>query len=393
VAASRKVLYTITWMEVGGSQTHLLEVFRLLDRRRFEPLLYCLTGQGALLPAVTELGVRVIDGGIREGFRSPYVLAGLRRLIHVIRRERIDIVHNYLIRANIVGAMAGRLAGAPVVLCSKRGCHERRGWELAGVWVANRLAHCVTTNAEAVREFVHANERCPKAKMVVIPSGVDTDRFRPQDRAAAKRRIGLHPERPVVGIVTRMRTRKGVEEFLGAMIRVRAAHPDAHAVVVGEVELDATLEQLVHSAGLRDHLTLLGRRSDMPQVLASFDVFVLSSHDEGMSNAILEAMAMERAVVATDVGGTNEVVRNGETGLLVPAKDPAPLADAIGTLLADPETCARMGRRGRAVVCERFSARAMVQQMEHLYDDLLRTHGAARGAAVADARHAGISPS
>src|SRR5207245_1599828 len=123
--------------------------------------------------------------------------------------------------------------------------------------------------------------------------------------------------------------------------------------------------------------TLLGRRSDMPEVLAAFDLFVLSSHDEGMSNAILEAMAMEKPVVATDVGGTCEVVRHGHSGLLVPPKDPQALALAIADILSQPMRAADMGRLGRRIVEERFSARAMVRQMEHLYGALAALHGLA----------------
>ena len=128
--------------------------------------------------------------------------------------------------------------------------------------------------------------------------------------------------------------------------------------------------------GLADALHLLGPRRDIPEVLSAFDVFVLSSHDEGMSNAILEAMAMERPVVATDVGGTGEVVRHGATGYLVPAKDPDRLAQAIGEiLLAPPVQAAAMGRLGREIVVQQFSARAMVHQMEELYTRLLRERG------------------
>jgi len=128
-------------------------------------------------------------------------------------------------------------------------------------------------------------------------------------------------------------------------------------------------------------LTLLGRRSDMPEVYAAMDVFVLSSHDEGMSNAILEAMALEKPVVATDVGGTGEVVLHGQTGLLVPAKDPPALAAAIADILDQPERARAMGVLGRRVVEERFSAQSMVRQMEQLYLDLM----ARRGANVAEA--------
>jgi glycosyltransferase involved in cell wall biosynthesis len=231
-----------------------------------------------------------------------------------------------------------------------------------------------------VRDFVHGNEGCPKEKMVVIPSGVDTDRFQPLPPARFKARLGLPEERVVVGVVTRMRVRKGVEEFIRAIGEVRQARPEVHGVIVGEVSLDDTLQDLVREQRLENHLSLLGRRSDMPEVLSAFDVFVLSSHDEGMSNAILEAMAMEKPVVATDVGGTCEVVRHGHSGLLVPPKDPHALAVAISDVLAQPARAHEMGRLGRRIVVDGFSAQAMVRQMEQLYLDL----AAARGLPLAE---------
>jgi glycosyltransferase involved in cell wall biosynthesis len=368
-----RIAYVIRSMPVGGSQTHLVQVLRLLDRRRFVPSLYCLTGEGALLDAVRSLSVPVVDGGARGGFKGS--AAAVLRLARHLRSERVAVVHNYLLRANLIGSLAARLARVEVTLCSKRGCHERRGMELLGAKTGNWLADCVTANADAVRDFVHANEGCPKEKMVVIPSGVDTERFRPLSLDDPKGRLGLDPQRPVLGIVTRMRVRKGVEEFLRATATVRRQRPSVQAVIVGEVDLDEQLQQLVRANGLSDHLVLLGRRHDMPEVLSAFDVFVLSSHDEGMSNAILEAMAMEKPVVATDVGGTGEVVRHGQSGWLVPAKDPAALAAAIASVLAAPERALEMGRLGRRIVEERFSANAMVRQMEDLYLRLLQREG------------------
>jgi glycosyltransferase involved in cell wall biosynthesis len=137
------------------------------------------------------------------------------------------------------------------------------------------------------------------------------------------------------------------------------------------VELDEELQALVAGAGLGDRLHLLGRRSDVPEVLAAFDLFVLSSHGEGMSNAILEAMAMEKPVVATAVGGTVEVVGEGVTGYLVPARDAEALAGGIRRVLDNRERGRAMGLRGRQVVVDRFSAKAMVRQMEALYTQLL----------------------
>jgi glycosyltransferase involved in cell wall biosynthesis len=241
--------------------------------------------------------------------------------------------------------------------------------------LSNWLADRVTANAEAVRDFVHDNEGCSKDKMVVIPSGVDTDRFRPLPSGDYKTRLGLNPDRPVVGVVTRMRVRKGVEEFLRAMELVRERFPGTQAAIVGEVTLDAELQGLVDASGLGEDLLLLGRRTDMPEVFSAFDMLVLSSHDEGMSNAILEAMSMELPVVATDVGGTGEVVRHLESGLLVPAKEPVPLAEAMAEVLGDPTRGQAMGRLGRQIVVDGFSARSMVLQMESLYVTLLRERG------------------
>jgi len=375
-AADRlKILYAINRMDVGGSQTHLVQVLRLLDRQRFDPVLCVLSGEGSLLDDARATGARILDGRVRTGFKSLKVLPAAMGLARRLRSEAPDIVHNYLLRANAVGSVAARLARVPIVLASKRGCHEMKGWELRGAQVGNALSDCVTTNAEAVREFVHLDESCPVDKMVVIPSGIDTDRFSPLAESGFKERLGLVADRPVVGIVTRMRVRKGVEEFLAAMIKVRARHPGTQAVIVGEVELDRDLSALVETGGMTSDLHLLGRRSDMPEVLAAFDLFVLSSHDEGMSNAILEAMAMERAVVATDVGGTGEVVREGVTGYLVEPRVVDPLADAIDKVLSDETAMHEMGRRGRAIVVESFSSRSMVKQMEALYVTLVRQKG------------------
>lgn len=374
-----RIAYVINAMIVGGSQTHLVQVMRFLDRERFAPLFVCLSGKGELLDNVRAAGVEVLTPGAGRAYKGFGLAQRIAALTRELRARRIDIVHSYLLRANLVGSISARLAGVPILLCSKRGCHERRGSELVMAKVGNALADRIPCNAEAVRTFVHENEGCDVGRMPVIPSGIDADRFQPLAPGDYVARLGLPAGRKLIGIVTRMRTRKGVEEFIRAIALVRQNEPDAHGVIVGEVPADDWIEKLVAELGLQDHLTLLGRRSDMPEVLSAFDLFVLSSHDEGMSNAVLEAMAMELPVVATDVGGTGEVVRHGESGLLVPSKDPQALAAGITTVLADPARAQRMGVLGREIVCQRFSARAMVRQMEDLYFEIAREKGLAFG--------------
>lgn len=370
-----RVAYVIKSMIVGGSQTHLTQVLRFLDRSRFDPVLVCLSGEGVLLENVRRLDVPVLTPRPGASFKGMGLVAHAGALAGEFRRRRIDIAHAYLLRANLVGSVAARLARVPLVLCSKRGCHERRGFELISAKIGNALADLVPVNAVAVREFVHANEGVPPEKMPVIPSGIDCERFRPGSSADAKARLGIPADRLAVGTVTRMRVRKGVEEFLRAIARLRESVPEAHAVMAGELPVDDSMHELLRSLRLEDHVTFLGRRDDMPQVYPAFDVFVLASQDEGMSNALLEAMAAERAVVATDVGGTGEVVRHGESGVLVPGRDPEALARALADVLSAPARRTEMGRIGRRIVEEKFSAQSMVRQMEKMYLDLAARRG------------------
>jgi len=366
-----RIAFIIKSMEIGGSQTHLVQVLRLLDRNRFDPVLYCLSGDGVLLDRVREMGVAIETPGAGRGFRGMDLPSRVVALTRSLRLQKPDLVHTYLLRANLVGAISARLAGVRQIMVSKRGCHWRKGFELISARIGNSLARRIMVNADAVRDFVHDNEGCPVSKMVVIPSGVDTDRFAPAAAAGGASSLGLPEDRRLVGIVTRMRVRKGVEEFIRAMGQVRRTFPNAHGVIVGEVELDADLRALVRDLDLHEHLTLLGRRSDMPDVYSAFEIFVLSSHDEGMSNAILEAMSMEKPVVATEVGGTGEVIRHGQSGWLVPPKDPEALAAGIEQALADPSVARTMGKLGRRIVVEKFSAQSMVQSMERLYLEMI----------------------
>jgi len=351
-----------------------MQLFRHLDRSRFEPRLYCLNGAGELIDQVRALGIEVFNGHIHGSLISPAVAAGIVRFARAFRRDRIDVVHTFLPRGELVGAVAGWLARVPVVVCSKRGCHYRHGTEAIGVRIANRLADRVLANARAVQDFVAADEGCRQEKMVVIENGIETRRFVPvTDPRPYRTRLGLNPDTPVVGTITRARVRKGYEEFLRATAEVRRTRPDTQVVVVGEKTREEAPHQLIAELGLTDHLHLLGLRTDIPDVLAAFDIFVLSSHDEGMSNAIMEAMAVGKPVVATDVGGTAEMVEAGASGLLVPPREVAPLADAIGALLDNPVRAARMGSRGRQIIEERFSLEVMVSRVQSLYETLWAT--------------------
>jgi glycosyltransferase involved in cell wall biosynthesis len=372
-------------MSIGGAQRHLVEVLRRLDRRRFAPLLCCLsTDRGDafdLLDEVRALGVPVLDAGLRDtrnALASPHTLRQVIRIAAELRRRRVQVVHSYLFHANWFGTLAGRLAGAPVVIVSKRSMdvypRARERWACR---LSNRLAHRVTAVAEAVREHVHREEGCPREKVVVIPNGVNADQFGTAASSTAQEVLGAGGDGKVVGTITRLVWKRGHEELLEAAALVAEREPGARLLVVGDGPLRPTLEQKVKERGLEGCVRFLGAVPRAARLLPHFDVFVLSSVWEGMSNGLLEAMAAGRPVVATRVGGNPEVVVDGESGLLVPPRDPQAMADAVLRLLREPELACRMGEAARRRVEAEFTLPGMVRRMERLYEELLPSSAAA----------------
>lgn len=371
------VAYVIPRMSIGGAQSHLLHVLRLLDRRRFTPLLCCLATDRDdklhLLDRVRELQVPILDARLADTANAlvrPASLLEMVRMAREFRRRQVRIVHSYLFHANWFGTLTARLAGVPVAIVSKRSMdvypRARDRWACR---LVNRLADRVTAVAGAVRDHVHATERCPLEKIVVIPNGIGT----PAPPAGADRTeaLRLSADDRVVGTITRLVWKRGHEELLKAAALIARAEPAAKLLVVGDGPLRRSLEEQARGLGLNGGVRFLGAIPQAARLLPHFDVFVLSSVWEGMSNGLLEAMAAGRPVVATRVGGNPEVIVDGETGLLVPPKNPQALAEAVLRLLRDRELARRLGEAARRRVESEFTLEQMVQRLEALYDDLL----------------------
>lgn len=367
------ICYVIASMIVGGTQTHLLQVFRFLDRTRFRPHLFVLRDGGGLIPAAEELDVPVTTFGMRGSLRHPVDLRGLVRMRAAMRTLSPEIVHTYLMRGNFYGSVAARWAGVPGVITSKRGHHDIAGIsEKVGICISNRLSDVITGNAPSVLEFTRETEPCVRAPMEMIPSGIDTDRFDPDGCGDLREELELG-NRPVVGTAITWRPRKGFRMLFHAFEIVRRTHPDAVLLIAGVEDWesgDSDPKSVADTLGITDSIHLLGRRDDMPRVLATLDVFTLPSESEGMSNAVLEAMAMARPVVATAVGGNPVVIAEGTSGFLVDYPDHDALADRILRVLGDPELRRSAGSAGRERAVGMYSARSMVGQMEALYERL-----------------------
>lgn len=371
------ILYAISHMKVGGAQQHLLEVLSRLDRQVFSPVLFALHARPdhPYLARARALGVEVIEGQAPESLRGPALAGPVVTLARELRRRRVAVVHSYLFHANVVGTLAARLARVPVALVSKRSLdvYASRA-ELAACRFTNGLADLVTANSEAVKRHVHRVERCPLTRIAVIPNGIDLARvaFPPPGPA-----FKLADSRPVIGAIGRLSVKKGQADLVAAAARVLAHVPEARIVLVGDGPLAGALAEQARSLGLADRVRFVGGVADAARWLPALDVYVLPSHVEGMSNGLIEAMAAGRPIVATDAGGNTENVVDGESGFIVPPRSPDRLADAILTLLKDPERARAMGEAARTRACQHFTAETMVARMEALYRARLARRGVA----------------
>lgn len=394
-----RLVHCIGTMRVGGAEKQLAELIRRLPRDRFEQSLVLLQGGGPLIESVREAGCEVIELGYRMKYRvyDPRCYLAMARALgrfwlHLRgwdRRgeagasRRADILHAQLYWANVLSVVAGRLARVPVVLTSRLQLSDYKFGRpmLQRIEDAANLATtAVFANSEAVRRDALAHERIDERKLRLIYNGVALENFRPIDASATRREFGIEPEDVAVVAVANLHPYKGHEDLLRALasLRVRGgAFSRLRAVLPGRDQgARGRLEALVAELGLEDAVRLPGEREDVPAILQMADIVVHPSHQEGFSNAILEAMTAGRPVVATAVGGNPEAVVEGETGFLVPARDPEALAAAIGRLAEDRELRGRMGAAGRARIELEFSMDRMIERFVAWYEEL--AEGASR---------------
>lgn len=363
-----RVAYVIDHLRVGGAQRHLLEVVRGLDRDAYALEMWSAAADPGDLAAVFEReGVPVRSFGISGTMMSPRTLSAVRRVANDFRARGVHVVHGYLFEGNFLAALTGRLAGAPVTLVSKRSLDRYDRFDRrAAAWLSNRLASRVTVNAAAVREITIEHERCAPEHIVTIPNGVALPSIGGAAPAPAQS-ADPRGNGPLVGMVGRLSWKKGYEFALAAAVTLKERIPGVRFDIVGDGEQRRELEESAQRLGLADTVRFLGQRRDVPELMRTFDCYVLSSVIEGMPNALLEAMALGRPVVTTSAGGSAEVVCDGESGLVVPPGNPDALANAVERVLRDADFARRIAANGERRVRENFSLDAMLRAFDGLY--------------------------
>jgi glycosyltransferase involved in cell wall biosynthesis len=362
-----RVAHLVIGGDVAGGQLVALQLARAL-RERGDDALFVSPSRGAFTERVEAEGFRVVGADVSRLTR----LRGMFALSQRLHDEQVDVLHTHtLAAANALGRLAARWASIPVV----SHLHIENHFRLSTRWLLrfadNATARLAAAHVAVSEDTKRAYERQGYPSGIeVVYNGVSLDG---EGARGVRAELGIPDGAPLVGEIGRLCDVKGQRELIVALAQV----PEARAVLVGaDLEqggaFQTALEHEAERLGVRDRVVFAGRREDAHAVLAALDVLALPSWTEGLPLVALEAMAQRRPVVATPVGGTPEVVVDGETGLLVPPRDPDALAAALRRLLDDADLRRRMGEAGYERVRERFSADAMTQRVLELYDEVVR---------------------
>lgn len=376
--ARLRVARVITRLNVGGPAIQALLLTARLDPGRYESRLY------AGMPGEREGDIRALRGDLgvqatvlRDLRREISPLADARavlRLTREFRRFRPQIVHTHLAKAGVVGRIAARIARVPILIHTFHGTVLRGYFDAPRAWTFLQLERAlarVSTRVVAISPGQAVELRAlgiaTPPRLIEIPLGLDLVPFLDPPTGSLRRELGIGPATAIVAVVARLVPIKAIDVFLAAVARIDPGR-DVRFLIAGDGPERPRLQAAADALDVRERVTFLGWRSDLPALYGDTDVVVLTSHNEGTPVSVIEALAASRAVVATAVGGVPDVLDG--CGVLVADRDVDALAHAIEALLDDPERRAELGRKGRAQAYPAYDASTLLARIDALYQTL-----------------------
>ena len=373
-----RIVFCITELDPGGAERALVELVERIERRQFDPKVYCLGPRpagnaGSLAQRIEQTGTPLVTFGASRPWHLPGLLRKLRRQLEA---DRPEIVQSFLFHANFAASLAARRAGVPHVVTGIRVAERGRRWHLKlARWADSRVERhaCVS---ESVREFSHLVGGLPAKKLLVIPNGVDAERFAATVPCSLAS-LGVPLGRRAIVCIGRLEAQKGLPWLFELLPGIFQQLPEHDLVLVGEGPDRERLERLAAQLGLSERIHFVGYRPNVAEILAASDLLVLPSRWEGMPNVVLEAMAAGKPVVATDVEGVSEALGPGSAQQVVRAGHGEAFATKVRGLLKQPQLATELGRANQARVRQHFTWQATVAAYEALYRSLVDPAAAA----------------
>lgn len=358
-----QVLYTLGQ---GGAESLARDLAAGFDPSRFRSSVCAIASDGPIGEDLRRASVPSFVIGRRPGFDWRLI----PKLYDLFRRQHVNVVQTHQLTQLIYGGLGARLAGAFLVHVEHITSTIMSPKEKRRLRILAPLCHKIVAVGEGIRDFLLQEVQLAPSKVGVIRNGVDMALYNPES-GKSRESLGLAPGEHLIGNVGRLETQKDQATLLLAFQQVVRRIPDSRLVIVGQGYLLDDLQRLAGDLGIAGRVDFLGIRKDVADLLPHFEIFALSSIDEGLPLAVLEAMACARPVVATAVGEIPQLITEGVTGLTVPPGDPKSLAEGIVSLLEKPIRAREMGRAARKTIEEGFSFSSTVAQYQALYESLL----------------------
>ena len=366
MAKKLNILHLVNGFAIGGGEIGLLTLTRLLNKEKFNQVI-CAVGQGgALQEEFEKTGYRVEIINKKHSFD----FSQISQVAQLMEEEKIDIVLTTLFYADVIGAFAAKKANVPVDISWEVVSHPFKYRHTFGYKRALKHMDMVVPVSHAIGRQLMVERGVPENKIHTIHYGVDTQKYSPKDGTAKRHELGIADDEIVFGTNARLHVQKGHTYFIEAIKKIVPRFPKVRFLWAGDGPLRESLEQEVKEAGLEQHVQFLGFRNDIVDLLSAYDIYVLPSLWEGLPNQVLEAMSCGKGVIATAVDGTVEAVDQDKTGLLVPSKNPAALADALLKVLENPILLKNFGAASRKRIEAEFTIEGEIQKFETLFESL-----------------------
>ncbi|MFA5143020.1 MAG: glycosyltransferase [Candidatus Omnitrophota bacterium] len=363
MAKYKHIMQIVPSLECGGMEKLAIDLAERLKIAGYLSSICCLDRAGDLTNQAEAKGIDVVVMSRKPGIDMSLPIT----LSKILKNKKVDIAHTHNLEAMIYGTLAARFAGIPVVINTRHGREDKRANWL--FWSMNNAVIAISEDAK--RRFLTFN-RIKYDKLRVIYNGIDAASSEKLDTRSIKEKIFKVDARyKIIGTVSRLSEEKYQVALLDAFQKVSQAVKNVILVFVGDGPLKQALHNYSEKLGIADKIIFLGFRADAREIVEAFDIFALPSLTEGISLSLLEAMAARKPVVATNVGGNPEVVVDGDTGILVPPKDPQKMAEAIIKLIQNSDLAKKMGQAGRKRMEEKFSLNRMVNEYELIYEECL----------------------